>query len=188
MTNNYIDYLVKNISVALLLSLLIIAYINIIVIFIPPPEEIKEKLIQSTYIVKETLANASTIQDVLMYMLKNGMHAAMYVFIPLIGPIHYLEMITGYAWGISIATQERNAIAESLLILMSTPTIYLQLLSYALLTIEGNKIFFNIIKRKYTSKIWMYHIAVITVALLILLLSIVLDTVLLFLNLDAYYN
>ncbi|MEM0490378.1 MAG: hypothetical protein QXG46_05705 [Ignisphaera sp.] len=180
MVKDGINYIIQNISVAILITLLIVAYINVIVICVPPPEGIREEIIESVTRIREVVSSLTIPQDRFMYMLQNELYIMMYIFIPVIGPINYIEIVTRYAWGIAITSHTNSDTISNLLMLMSTPTLYLHLLSYSLIMIEGNRILLDIVKKKYYLRVWLYHIFTLSIAISIMLLSITLEILLTF--------
>ncbi|MEM1541311.1 MAG: hypothetical protein QW101_02130 [Ignisphaera sp.] len=180
MVKDGINYIIQSISVAIFMTILFVAYINVVVICVPPPEGIREEIVESITRIKEIVSNATIPQDMFVYMIKNGLYTMLYVFIPIIGLINYIEIVTRYAWLIAINSHTNSDAINSLLVLMSTPTLYLHLLSYSLIMLEGNRILLDIVKKRYYFRVWFYHLFTMTIAISIMLLSIVLEVLLTF--------
>lgn len=170
---DYITYLSRKIPIALLIVFISLAYISIVALYIPVPEDMKEELIINLAKSKEEISNISDTFDLLIYMLKQKLYLALYIVIPLIGPIIYVQTMTTWAWSLATEIELQNLTKKDIINTISHPLLFIDILAYSILIIESNIIFINIVITRRNKKHLLYHVITMFSAIVILSITIV---------------
>ncbi len=149
----------------------------LIAIYVAPPQEIEERILNTAKELRTIFANKSFHELVLMILLNNAFINSM-LLIPFLNIIIAIEMTLQTAWVLRMFLVINNIDLYTAYTLLLMPHTYIEFLAYTIAFTTSLRIMFNLFRRRKFEKIYiLINIILILLSYLLLSISSIIETI-----------